>query len=122
METYILFWFILALTVGFIGKNRKIGFGMAFLWSLILSPFIGLIIVLLSKACNSYDENNKYNFYLEEGKKFEYKKNINAAIDSYMDALYHLENDYKKLQANDESKRQKLILQIKGKVERLNQI
>jgi hypothetical protein len=45
---YFLFWIGLALIIGLVGNNRKIGFVMAFFWALILSPLIGLIIVFSS--------------------------------------------------------------------------
>jgi hypothetical protein len=48
METFFL-WIILSFAVGFVGKGRKVGYGGAFLFSLILSPVIGLIIALISK-------------------------------------------------------------------------
>lgn len=44
----ILFWFIFAVVVGFLGKDREIGGGKAFGFSLLLSPLIGLIITLNS--------------------------------------------------------------------------
>ena len=47
MEFFI-FWLILAVLVGVLGGKRKIGFGWAFFWALILSPLIGLVIALLS--------------------------------------------------------------------------
>ncbi len=37
-----------AVVVGIIGSNRRIGFGWAFLLSLIFTPLIGLIITLFS--------------------------------------------------------------------------
>jgi len=40
----------LALLVGIVGKNRIIGFGMAFISALFLTPIIGIVIVLLSKT------------------------------------------------------------------------
>ena len=40
---------VLSLLVGLIGQNRKIGFGLSFVLSLILSPIVGLIITLFSK-------------------------------------------------------------------------
>ena len=42
-------WLIGSFIVGFIGSGRKIGFAGAFLFSLILSPIIGLIVALVSK-------------------------------------------------------------------------
>lgn len=49
-------WIILSFVVGFIGSDRKIGFGGAFFISLILSPLIGLIFALMSKT----EEEEKY--------------------------------------------------------------
>lgn len=45
----IITWVILALVIGLLGNNRKIGFAGAFFLSLLLSPLIGLIITLCSK-------------------------------------------------------------------------
>ncbi len=42
-------WIILSFAVGFMGTNRNIGFGGAFFLSLLLSPLIGIIFVLISK-------------------------------------------------------------------------
>lgn len=39
---------LLAVLVGILGSRRRIGFGWAFLVSLIFTPFIGLIITLLT--------------------------------------------------------------------------
>ena len=38
----------LAVLVGIIGSHRRIGFGWAFLISLIFTPFVGLIVALLT--------------------------------------------------------------------------
>lgn len=43
------FWIIFAVVVGVLGKDRRIGGGMAFLASIFLSPLIGLIITLASE-------------------------------------------------------------------------
>lgn len=39
---------LLAVLVGFIGRRRRIGFGWAFIISLILTPLVGLIVTLLA--------------------------------------------------------------------------
>lgn len=39
---------LLAVLVGIIGSRRRIGFGLAFLLSLIFTPLVGLIITLLT--------------------------------------------------------------------------
>ncbi len=40
---------LMSILVGFIGSNRRIGFGLSFLLSLIFTPLIGLIFTLLSE-------------------------------------------------------------------------
>ena len=40
---WILGWIVFSIVAGFVGSGRKIGFGWAFFWSLLLSPLIGLI-------------------------------------------------------------------------------
>ena len=45
---YVFGWFIGALIVGFVANALQKSFALAFFGSLILSPFIGLLIVLLS--------------------------------------------------------------------------
>lgn len=42
-------WVIFSLLVGAIGSGKNIGFGGAFVLSLLLSPIIGLIFALVSK-------------------------------------------------------------------------
>lgn len=43
-------WIVMALAIGFWGDTRRIGFGGAFVLSLLLSPLIGAIIVASSKS------------------------------------------------------------------------
>jgi predicted membrane protein len=45
-EIFISIWIILSLFVGMIGYKNKIGFSLAFVWSIVFSPIIGLLIVL----------------------------------------------------------------------------
>lgn len=52
-------WLILCLIIGSIGSKRKIGFGKAFLLSLLLSPLLGLIIVLSSKTNEQLEYEEK---------------------------------------------------------------
>jgi hypothetical protein len=42
-------WFMLSISVGILGMDRKLGFVKAMLLSLVLSPVGGVIAVLLSK-------------------------------------------------------------------------
>ncbi len=48
MEVLIILYLLVCALVGAIGQNRKIGFFGGFFVSLILSPIIGLIVVLVS--------------------------------------------------------------------------
>lgn len=53
----IVFCIIGALLVGWMGSNRKIGFGWAFVASLFLSPLIGFIITLCSSKIEDTTSN-----------------------------------------------------------------
>lgn len=44
----IVFWVVASIILGFIGSNRKFGFWGYFFCSMLLSPFIGIVIVLAS--------------------------------------------------------------------------
>jgi hypothetical protein len=48
---------LLAVLVGFIGARRRIGFGWTFFLSVLFTPFIGLIICLLSDKLPDGDRN-----------------------------------------------------------------
>ncbi|HEU4634342.1 MAG TPA: SHOCT domain-containing protein [Flavisolibacter sp.] len=45
-----IFWIICAIIVGAIATDKAMGFWGGFLWSILLSPLIGIIIVLASKS------------------------------------------------------------------------
>ncbi len=47
---------LLAVLVGMIGSRRYIGFGWAFLLSVIFTPLVGLIITLLSDPLSAGEE------------------------------------------------------------------
>jgi len=42
-------WIIFSILIGLVGKDKSTGFAGALILSLLLSPIIGLIIVLVSK-------------------------------------------------------------------------
>lgn len=119
IKTFVL-WLGLALLIGVLGKERKIGFGGAFFWAVLLSPIIGLVITLLSKPKESESVKHRYRGFLEQAQKAEYKNDIEKAIDNYKDALYHLEHDYPNLQKKDEQRRVEKVLELKSKVDRLS--
>ncbi len=124
---YILFWIVFSFVVGSIGDKRKIGFFWSFFVALIFSPIIGLIIALISdkKMYNTNNTNNqKHSFeeYLEKGKKSEYKGNYETAIDNYMDALYHLDNDYDELDDNDKIEIEEIKTEIKCRIKNIQDL
>lgn len=49
MTGIVILWIILSILFASFGRNRKIGFGRAFLICILLSPLIGLIVVLISE-------------------------------------------------------------------------
>jgi hypothetical protein len=118
--TFFIFWICFSCLVGILGRGRNIGFFIPFFVSIILSPIIGLVVALFSHKKNSVvDEQEVYLWHLENAKKYEYKGQIDKAIDSYMDSMYHLENDYKFLPILAESARKNKITEIKAIVEKL---
>jgi len=48
MLVYALVWLFLGMLIGWMGKNRKFGFWGYMLLSLVLSPLVGLLLVLAS--------------------------------------------------------------------------
>lgn len=124
MGGYIFLWLALAVLVGIVGKNRSIGFGWAFGLSLIFSPIVGIIIVLLAKTKKELAEEDKWVTERELGKKAEFKGQIDQAIDHFLECLYDLENGYKnrKLSQEEEIGRQKIIKSITAKIENLRKV
>jgi hypothetical protein len=114
-------WVVLAFTVAYIGDSRKIGFLWALIASILLSPLIGLILVLTSEKISNQSANSKHKFkeFHERAKREEYKGNIEQAISLYLDTLYHLENDYKNLPQKESLKRDELISNIRKKIDEL---
>ena len=118
----VILFLIFSYWVGVLGRKRRIGFGLAFLLSLFLSPIIGLIVVLFSKKKIEFNESHKFFVYRELAKKAEFKGQTDQAIDNYMDSLYHLENDYQNIDKHLEESRQKHIKEITEKLEALKKI
>ncbi|MCO5238286.1 MAG: hypothetical protein M9933_18675 [Chitinophagaceae bacterium] len=116
---YILIWIALSFLVGYIGQDRKIGFGLALMISLVLSPAVGLVVVLLSEKNSANKNIHEFTKHLELAKKAEYKEQVPEAINHYMDTLYHLENDYQNraMSKSDNERRLKLIESLKQKVD-----
>lgn len=115
----VVLWICFALIVGYLGKSKKIGFGWAFVYALLLSPIVGFVIVLFS----SKPMEHKYKVPHEDAKKFEAIGKTDEAILKYKETIYHLENDYKeeKLSKGDDKQRLKMIDQMKEKVVQLEE-
>ena len=121
---YLVIWTIAAFLVGYIGKDREIGYWSTFTMSLLLSPIVAIIVASLSKkivggSSNGANGPHRFKAKLDEAKKAEYKGQIDLAVDLYMDTLYYLENDYKNTKGEFEMKRMDLIVDLKSKIEEL---
>jgi hypothetical protein len=118
--TYFLIWIFVCLLVSLLGRDKKVGFWGTFMWSFFLSPIVGAIIASLSPtAMQTEYEIHKWKGFVDKGKKAEYKEQYKEAIDFYMDALYHLENDYGGLNDKLDNSRLGLVANYKSKVEEL---
>lgn len=110
---WILLYVALVVLATIYGSKKEMAFHTFFV-SLILSPLVGFIYVLVSKA-----PHKAYKEYLDKAKRELYKENYNQAIDDYKNALYHLENDYKNLWGKGAKDRDNLILTLKEKIKKV---
>ena len=118
-------WIILALIMGFVSSNMDRGFWFGFFLSLLLSPVIAIIIILVTKPdTKSPEKQHKYMGFKEEADREFFKSNHEKALDLYLNALFHLENDYPKLGKKEEALRLKRVNEVEEKItqtkERLN--
>lgn len=113
----IIFWLLLCFVVGSLGSKKNIGSTAAFFIALLLSPLIGFIVVLASSEKKKVA--TKWKIEYELAKKAEFKGQMEVALDKYMDALYHLTNDYPNISNAQDKKRQNKISEISMKVESL---
>lgn len=75
-------WLMLSLLVGSLGKNRSIEFKGAFCLSIVLSPVVGLIIVLCSPKVH-----DKTALTLATAERLLKKKKFEKAINAYQGVL-----------------------------------
>lgn len=54
--TVVFFWLALSFGVAYLGDSRRIGFGYALLWSLLLSPIVGFAITMASERKGTYED------------------------------------------------------------------
>lgn len=118
----VVIWIALAFLVAAFGKNTNLGYGGSFLISLIFSPLIGLLIAAISGTKKVEEKKEEpYKIPMREGDMLEYKGRYEEAIDKYMDAMYHLENDYPNVKGKMEENRRILLERLSRRVEELSQ-
>jgi len=113
-------WFGSSFIVAVIGARFKLGWILAFLISITFSPFIGLLLVLISGKPNN--NPRRWKASVKAAKRAESKGQLHMAKDNYMDAINYLETDYKKLSYIQELLRNDKIAELRTKVEKLNQL
>ena len=131
MEEYkvvmlVIVWFILSALVANLGKNKQIGFNNTFLASLLLSPVIGYIFVLLSppepiEELTQSTITDRFKYSLDSANRAAFMGQTNKAISLFKDTLNYLENDYDKFRIEAEQNRQAQIVQISGWIKALEQ-
>jgi hypothetical protein len=84
----ILIWVILAIAVAFTGDKKDIGFTLTLILSLILSPLIGLILVLISAPKGASNKDTKLDDLQEEARKLEFIGDSNNALMKYKELYY----------------------------------
>ncbi len=127
----IIVWIGLGYAVAEMGKTRRIGHSSAFWISVLFSPLLGLLIVLISPEVEgdtriSNNRNNsvnrdRYKTSLDEAKKAAYKGEVEKSISLYQDTLYYLDNDFDNMNNKAEQSRQSLMNDIRGRIVELKQ-
>ena len=56
MVTTVLSWLVWSFVVAYLGDARRIGFGRALFWSLLLSPLVGFAITMASERKGTFEE------------------------------------------------------------------
>lgn len=112
-------WFSLSVLVGHLGRNKQIGYDNSFLASIILSPVIGYITVLLSppvpiKELIQSSVTDRLKHSLDSAKRAAFIGETDKAISLYRDTLNYIENDYDMIKIEAEQNRHALIMQIIG--------
>jgi hypothetical protein len=88
---YFLVWIGLALLVAKFAENKSLGVVNALVISLILSPLIGLIFVLVSSEKKVGPEQTlPHKAIIVEAEKAEFRGDKAKALDLYLDALYQV--------------------------------
>lgn len=100
-------WLIFSAIVGFIGSGRKIGFGLAFIASMFLSPIIGLIITLVSESDSSVAHKQQTKSLMEQQNEMIRKQG--EMIKKMQDPNYVTEEE------REEILREKMILEFEEK-------
>lgn len=125
---FIIVWIGLGYAVAEMGKTRRIGHSSALWISLLFSPLLGLLIVLISPEVEgSITQRNsgggvsrdRYKVSLDEAKKAAYKGEIEKAIGLYKDTLYYLDNDYNNMNNKAEQSRQSLMSDTQYRIKEL---
>lgn len=88
------FWVIGAFIVSLFGTDKKLGYWGIFVISIILSPIIGILAIILSprKITEREIQAQKFRDYLESADRAAFRGDINEAIRNYKDALFYLGN------------------------------
>jgi hypothetical protein len=123
---FVIVWFILSALVANLGKNKQIGFNNTFLASLLLSPFIGYIFVLLSppepiEELTQSTITDRFKYSLDSANRAAFMGQTDKAVSLFKDTLHYLENDYNKFRIEAEQNRQAQIVQISGWIKALEQ-
>ena len=123
---FVIVWFILSAQVAKLGKNKQIGFNNTFLASLLLSPVIGYIFVLLSppepiEELTQSTITERFKYSLDCANRAAFMGQTNKAVSLFKDTLNYLENDYDKFRIEAEQNRRAQIVQISGWIKILEQ-
>lgn len=112
----VIIYIVIAVLIANLGSKRKIGYWWSLVAVLLLTPILGLVIVLFSEKTTTTETTKyktKFRQYVAEAEKAIYKEDNKLALDKYYDAAYELENSYPNLKKKDEKVRVEKLEEIK---------
>ena len=112
---YIIIWIGLCLLVALAGTEKSLGYWGTFFISLLLSPFIGLIIALVSSPKIGRRVSTSFS-NLDLANKSENRGDYKEAWRYYKDALYDIKNAGKAKDKHVKNYRIKKIAEIESKI------
>lgn len=113
-------WVVLSFVIAYAGRNRKIGWAAALFFSLVFSPVIGLIAILVSSKKTSITK--QWEDYEEGAKHIAKKGNTKEAIEKYTEVVARIEYSSQKLNKREKETKESIVKRVHSEITSLQNI